>query len=251
MRYTKDLESKSGKQISILVFESSKQPKATLIESHGGFLGNKEKVAEENKQLIAFAQSHDVNYISIDLSLNGSQKNKSFEQLRFTDRIKDVETVIDYVEKSYKSLIILIGSSLGGAITLNTGKYSEKIVGMILNCPAVKPHVSLELTMDNKEFRNWKRKGIALWGGIPFPYDFYLDLKSLDATKILSELKIPILWFHGTNDTTVPIIQAHEAKSTKSDIELIEVNGGGHRFGDKMRLGEWEHKVETFILGLI
>lgn len=105
--------------------------------------------------------------------------------------------------------------------------------------------------MDVAEFIKWKKSGVANWFGVPFPYEFYLDLKSLNALKFLRYLKMPILWFHGTDDTTVPIIHAHEAKAVKPDIELIEVSGGGHRFGDKMQPGEWAKKVEDFIIKLL
>ena len=45
MQYSNELLSKSGNKISILVFETSLTPKLTLIESHGGYIGSKEKVA--------------------------------------------------------------------------------------------------------------------------------------------------------------------------------------------------------------
>ncbi|NTU73787.1 alpha/beta fold hydrolase [Candidatus Roizmanbacteria bacterium] len=251
MQYSADIKSKSGKQISILVFQASEKPKLTLIESHGGFQGSKEKVAENNKQLIDFALQNNINYISIDLSNNGTQKDQPFNEIRYSNRVKDVETVIDFVKEKFNSPVVLIGSSLGGLITLNAAAYTDIVSGLILNCPALKAHLSVEYTMDSEEFKNWKKGGVAIWSGVPFTYDFYTDIKSLDGSKILKSLAIPILWFHGTDDAVVPIVQAHEAKAIKPDIELIEVSGGGHRFGDKMKPGEWEEKVEGFIKELL
>ena len=79
-------------------------------------------------------------------------------------------------------------------------------------------------------------------------YDFYEDLVNLNAIKVIPNLKMPILWFHGSDDMVVPISQAYEAKSKNPNIELVLVSGGGHRFGDKMKPGEWENKIEQFIL---
>lgn len=251
MKYTKDLLSKSGNNISILVLESSLKPKLTLIESHGGYLGTKEKVADDSKQLIEFASSNDMNYISIDLSNNGTQKDQPINELRFSDRVKDVETVIDYVTNKYKSPIILIGSSLGGLVTLNSAIYSPNIKGVILNCAAVKAHIIIESTIDQNEFRNWKTKGVANVWGVSMLYDFFEDLVNLNAIKIIPSLTMPILWFHGSDDMTVPISQAIEAKSKNPNIELVVISGGGHRFGDKMQPREWEKKVEDFILNLL
>lgn len=247
MKFTQDLDSKSGKKISILVFESSKNPKLTLIESHGGFIGSKEKVAEDNKKLVEFALKNQINYISIDLSNNGTQKNQPLNQLRFSDRVKDIKTVIDYTKNKYDCSIILIGSSLGGLINLNSARYSSNIKGLILNCSAVKAHICVESTIDQNEFKNWKTKGIANIWGVPMSYDFYEDLVNLNEMKVIPKLAMPILWFHGSDDVIVPISQAYEAKSKNNNIELIVVSGGGHRFGDKMKQGEWEEKVERFI----
>ena len=251
MQYSEDLMSKSGKKISILVFESSLNPKLTLIESHGGYMGTKEKVAEDNKELVEFAEKYNINYISIDLSNNGTQKDQPINELRYSNRVKDVETVVDYVTNKYRSPIVLVGSSLGGLITLNSAVYSPNIKGVVLNCAAVKAHICVEQTMDQSEFKNWKEKGMANVWGVPMNYDFYEDLVNLNAMKVIQSLTMPILWFHGSDDMVVPISQAYEAKSKNPNIELVLVSGGGHRFGDKMQSGEWEKKVEDFILKLI
>lgn len=251
MRYSNELLSKSGNKISILVFETSLTPKLTLIESHGGYIGSKEKVAEDNKQLIEFASKNNINYVSIDLSNNGTQKNQPINELRFSNRVKDIESVIDFVDKKYNSQIILIGSSLGGLITLNSAIYSSIVKGIILNCAAVKAHICVESTIDQNEFKNWKTNGVANVWGVPMKYDFYEDLVNLNAIKVIPNLKMPILWFHGSDDMVVPISQAYEAKSKNPNIELVLVSGGDHRFGDKMHPGEWERKLEDFILKII
>lgn len=251
MQYSNELLSKSGNKISFLVFETYLKPKLTLIESHGGYIGSKEKVAEDNKQLIEFASKNNINYISIDLSNNGTQKDQPINELRYSNRVKDIKTVIDYVTNKYKSPILLIGSSLGGLVTLNSAIYSPNVKGIILNCAAIKAHICVESTIDQKEFKNWKTNEVANVWGVPMKYDFYEDLVNLNGMKIISNLKMPILWFHGSDDMVVPISQVYEAKSKNPNIELVLISGGGHRFGDKMLPGEWEKKVEDFILKLV
>lgn len=245
------IKSKSGKPIELLLIESITNPLLTIIDSPGGFIETKEKAAQDNSILIEFCQKNKINYVSIDFSNNGKCKDRPVNELRFSHRIKDLETAIDYVSTKYKSPIILLGSSLGGFITLNTVSFSSKIKGVILNCAAVKAHICIETGMPPEEFKNWKQKGVAIVWGVPFTYDFYEDLVNLNAMKVIPTINKPILWFHGTNDMTVPISQAHEAKYHNHNIELIEVQGGGHRFGDKMKPGEWEKKVEEFIFRLL
>lgn len=245
------IKSRSGKQIELLLVESTTIPLLTIIDSPGGFIESKEKAVQGNSTLIEFCQKNQINYVSIDFSNNGKYKDQPVNELRFSHRIKDLETAIDYVSTNHKAPVVLLGSSLGGFITLNAANFSSEIRGVILNCAAVKANICIEMGMPPEEFKNWKQKGIAIVWGVPFTYDFYEDLVNLNAMKVIPTIDKPILWFHGTDDMTVPITQAHEAKYHNHNIELVEVQGGGHRFGDKMRPGEWENKVEEFILRLL
>lgn len=247
MKKIENLFSKSGKTISILIEESSSDPKLTIIDSPGGFIETKEKAARDNKSLIDICRKNDWNYISIDFSNNNARKDQPVNELRFSHRVRDLETVIDFVIEEYSSPIVLMGSSLGGIITLNSANYSEHIKAVVLNCAAVKAHICVKNGIPTQEFRNWKERDVAFVWGVPFSYDFYEDLAGLDATRVLSKIERPILWFHGTQDKVVPISQANESKLTNPYIELVEVKGGGHRFGDKMKKGEWENKVVSFL----
>lgn len=245
-----ELKSKSGNVIDLLIIQNSDKPKLTVVDIPGGFIETKEKTAQNNSELIAFCEKMQINYVAIDFSNNGKHVDQPVNELRFSHRIKDLETVIDYVVSQFNSSIVLLGSSLGGLITLNTSNYSPNIKGVILNCAAVKAHLCIQAGIAPEEFQSWKEKNFAMVWGVPFTYDFYEDLELRDATKVIPAINKPILWFHGTADTTVPIEQAREAKSLNSKINLVEVLDGGHRFGDKMQPGEWERMVEEFILSV-
>jgi alpha-beta hydrolase superfamily lysophospholipase len=251
MSFRKELLSKSNKKISIIIFESSKNPKLTIISSHGGL--NKvggdfaETTAKESAQLIEHCLSNNINYIAINFSNNGSQKDQSLNEVLFSDRILDLETAIDFVQEEYKCPIILSGSSLGGHIVINASDYSSQIKGIILSCPAIKAFEVIKDTMDKNEFENWKIKDEAEVFGTKLKHSFYEDLLSHNAMSKIPKLTIPVLIYHGTVDNIVPINQSREAKTLNSHIELIEVDGGSHRFGKMLQAGEWEEKVEQFI----
>lgn len=248
---SKNLISKSGKDISVLIFESSKKPQLTVIESHGGITNSAENTANENKKLIDYFLEKNINYIAINFSNNGTQSDQPPQEVIFSDRIKDLESVIDFATNEYNCPIILLGSSLGGHTTINAANYSNFIKGLILNCPALKADESVKNSMDKNQFDNWKQNGKAqVFEGI-LPYKFYEDLKNNQAIKKIPDLKIPVLIFHGTADNVVSIEQSREAKKLNSNIELIEVEDGSHRFGNKMKPGEWEEKINEFITRVV
>lgn len=251
MSFRKEILSKSNKEISLIIFESSKNPKLTIISSHGGL--NKidgdfaETTAKENIQLIEYCLNNNINYIAINFSNNGSQTNQPLNEILFSDRILDLETTIDFVKEEYGGSILLLGSSLGGHIVINASDYSSQIKGIILSCPAIKTFEVIRDTMDKNEFENWKTKNEAEVFGTKLKYSFYEDLLSHNDMSKIQKLTIPVLIYHGTVDNIVPITQSREAKALNSHIELIEVEGGDHRFGKMLQPGEWEEKVEQFI----
>jgi alpha-beta hydrolase superfamily lysophospholipase len=248
MKYTKDLVSKSGKLISLLVFENSKHPHYTIIEVHGGYQAIKEQIAQDSIELVSFCEKNNINYIVIDLSNDANSVGQPINGIRYSHRVLDVETTIDFVISKYDSPIIILGSSMGGFVSLNSVNYSSVVKKLILNCPAVKMHECIEINNDKTEFLNWKQKNVANIFNVPMTYDFYEDALKLNALNIISTITIPVLWFHGSEDEVVPISQAREAKLLNPKIKLIEIVGGRHRFGDKMKPGEWEKSVENFIL---
>ena len=251
MKYKKDFLSKSKKPISLLIHENSKNPVLTIIESHGGIAYSAHEIAKENERLIEFCSPANINYIAIDFTNNGTRKDQPVNELIFSNRIKDLETAIDFVLAEYKSPILLYGSSLGGHITLNAATYSSEIKGIILNCPALKAFENIRDGMDKDQFDSWKTKGTALVGQDSLPYAFYEDLASHVAMDIVRSLKMPILIFQGTADKITPVKNARQAKELNSNIELVEVEGGGHRFGDKILPDEYSKKVQQFIKSVV
>ena len=251
MQFDIEIVSKSGKKIGLLIVENSESPILTVIDIPGGFVETKEKTAQNNAELIVFCKKQQINYATLDFSNNGKYVDQPVNELRFSHRIKDLESTVDYLNSKYKSNVVLLGSSLGGFVTLNTGNYLSIIKGLILNCAAVSAHLCIKEGIAPKEFATWKENKLAMVWGVPFPYDFYHDLKKFDAMKVISPINKPILWFHGTDDTTVPIAQAREATRLNPQIQLVEVQGGGHRFGNEMQPGAWERKVEQFIQSLM
>src|SRR3989338_304102 len=148
MRKVQELKSKSGKNISF------------LIESPGGLVETKEKTAESSRNVVDICKKNNFNYITADFSNNNSRSDQPVSRLRFGNRVKDLESIIDFVNAKYKSPIILIGSSMGGFITFNTVNYSEKVKGIVLNCAAVKAHICVKSSMSPEDFDSWKEKNV-------------------------------------------------------------------------------------------
>lgn len=237
-------------QISILRTQIS-NPRLCIIETHGAIEGNKVDVAEYSHDLIEFCKKNEIIYIAYNPSNNGTQPDQPLEEVKFTKRVQDLVSVISYSENTYKCPIILIGSSLGALISINAA--SEKIsnvTGLIINCGVVRPEETLKI-LAGDTFNTWQEKDSAKVLNVNLPYAFFEDIISLHTEEKLRNLNIPILWFHGTKDDLALTDTVRYATKNSDKISLIEVENGGHRFGEFMQPGEWENKVETFIKDLM
>ncbi len=226
-------------------------PRLCIVETHGAIEGNKSDVATYSKDLIEFCNKNNISYITYNPSNNGTQPNQPLAEVRFSKRVGDLISVLAYVETNYKCPTILIGSSLGALISIVAASDElNNIVGLIINCGVIKPEQTLQ-ALAGKEFDTWMEKGSANVLNINLPYAFLEDITSLNTEKKLKEINKPILWFHGTKDDLASIDNIRNVAKASHNISLVEVENGGHRFGEFMQPGEWENKVETFIKSLM
>ena len=245
-----DLVSKTGIPIQLTAIEVSSSPILTIVSTPGGFTETAIQDILNNSELVKYCETKNINYVSIDLSHNGV-KDQDFDLIRYGDRVLDLQTVIDYCVATYSSKILLVGSSMGGFITLNNATYSQNVIGILLNCASVDLIESIRNTNDVEQFNHWKERKSAIIWDVPMKYDFYEDILKHNVLSVLPKIYVPVLWFHGTDDLIVPITQARNAADMNPLIELIEIERGGHRFGKNMKPGEWEVKVENFVEKLV
>ncbi len=50
----------------------------------------------------------------------------------------------------------------------------------------------------------------------------------IDATSLLSSLKVPVVIIHGDSDALIPIDRAREIKAVLPQAHLVEISGAGH-----------------------
>lgn len=226
-------------------------PRLCIIETHGGIEGNKNDVATYSKDLIEFCNENNISYIAYNPSNNGTQPNQPLVEVKFSKRVGDLISVLAYVETNYKCPVILMGSSLGALISIIAASDElNKVAGLIINCGVIRPEQTLQV-LTGKEFDTWMEKDSINAFNVNLPYAFFEDLASLNTEEKLKKLTMPILWFHGTKDDLASIDVIRNIAKASHNISLVEVENGGHRFGEFMQPGEWENKIETFIKDLM
>jgi uncharacterized protein len=124
--------------------------------------------------------------------------------------------------------ITLIGSSLGGWVSLLLAEKYPQIKQLILLAPALgfpQPWLS---RMDPRDLQTWQETGS--WPvfhyiekrEIPLAYNFVQDAEQYLLTKFTRHL--PTIIFHGVNDLVVPIELSRQYAVDRSTVKLIELD---------------------------
>lgn len=216
-----------------------------VIYVHGfnGFKdwGNFSLIAKE------FLKSN-IDVVSFNFSHNGTslQHPEDFVDLErygnnnYTAELTDLGKVIDYVNglKRYKK-IVLLGHSRGGGISILKANEDARI-NLLITWASVAACKTPWASWSQARLDEWKEKGVQFYENkrtnqqMPLYYQLYLDYinnqERLDVVRAMSNLKIPILIQHGTEDEAVSYQHAEllHKSNAKSKLLLYSTN---HTFG--------------------
>jgi pimeloyl-ACP methyl ester carboxylesterase len=158
---------------------------------------------------------------------------------------QDVVEGMKFLKERGVQKVILYGFSMGASVALETfERYKEdpQVIGMILDSPLLDPYevfllgakdaglpLANVLTRGAMLVGSWRAGGIN-WAG-------------LDQRKIAPDVKIPVLLFGATADTTIPIALVDEFASLLPDVEYHRLEGVEH-------VESWNHdpvQYETWV----
>ena len=152
----------------------------------------------------------------------------------------------EYAEDIDATNITLIGHSRGGGAVILKAGYDSRITNLV-TWASVSDYKSRFPQGPVLEY--WKKEGVAYIENartlqqmphyIQFYEDFIQNETSLTIRTAAERLNIPHLIIHGTNDTTVPLLEAENIHKWSANSELFVIKNGDHGFGAKQ---PWEEK---------
>ncbi|MGE3072997.1 MAG: alpha/beta fold hydrolase [Dehalococcoidia bacterium] len=143
--------------------------------------------------------------------------------------------------------VVLVGYSMGGAITLSfmeNSEYAEHVSALILDAPMT----DLEETV----------KHGAAQAGLPLPFLaisnrvaallYRFRWSDFDYLKTAPRLSVPVLLFHGTNDRTIPVELSDSFAAARPDIvQYVRVPDADHVRAWNMDPVAYEQTVRDFV----
>lgn len=147
----------------------------------------------------------------------------------------DLEGAVAYALERGADDVVLIGYSMGGAISmsfLDRSDLAPRVRAVVLDAPALKLGAMVDARAAETELP-------LLPFTVPMPitatakmltaFRFDIDWDEIDYLDTAGEIAVPVLVLHGTEDETVPVELSRRLAVTRPDlVTLEEFDGAGH-----------------------
>ena len=241
----------AGKPILIdVTFKENKYPKKVVVFCHG-FKGFKDW-GPFNKIATYFAEL-DIVFVKFNFSYNGTTIGdpsnfgdlKAFGNNNFCKELDDLSLVLDWIEscKELKgeidtSKISLFGHSRGGSIAMLKTAEDSRVANVIA---WASPSNFLDRLPKGEKLEKWKKMNVAyIYNGrtkqnMPMYFQFYenciANFDRLNIQNAVTNMSVPQLVVHGTDDPTVLLAEAENIKSWNTNTQLHIIDGANHVLG--------------------
>ena len=164
---------------------------------------------------------------------------------------RDLEAAADYALANGAQELVVVGYSMGGAITctfLRESGRAGKVRGVILDAPALVWDATLAF---NARERHLPGVVVPITKFISSFRAGGIDWSALDQVKHAGEFGVPILLFHGDRDQTVPVESSDSFAEARPDLVTYRrVRGAGHLESWNIDPEDYREAVERFLLEL-
>lgn len=241
--------SRSKKILIDINFNHNFKNKPIVIFSHG-FKGFKDW-GPFNKMAENFAEKNFF-FIKFNFSYNGTSIENpndfvdldAFGNNNFSIELDDLNLVINWINDNSKFIneidtnnINLLGHSRGGAISILKSNEDSRI-NKVISWASPSNFIN---RMDESKLDTWKKSGVAYIfnsrtnQNMPLFYQFYQDCitnkKRIDIENACSNLTVPHLAIHGTEDPTVDIKDVNDFKNWNPKTIVHKIKDANHVFG--------------------
>lgn len=197
---------------------SSHSPVDWVVFCHG-FLSDRSGSYERRCERFAAA-----GYDAVRFDFRGSgESDRAFVDATLGTRIADLRAVLAYFDPAS---VALFGSSFGAKVALHAAPDDSRVAAVVGRAPVTY----------NRAFEEY-REVVAEAGTLRIDDDhaidgrFFEDFDRYGFEDVATDLEIPVAFFHGTDDDSVPLADSLDAVAAlETDVLLQTYHGEGHRF---------------------
>ncbi len=217
--------SKGMKLVGIL--ETAKTDKIVIL-AHG-FTSNKDR-----PKIVQTAEAFSKEgYATLRFDFTDSGESDK-AGITVAGQLDDLKSTIEFARKKGYTKIGLIGSSLGGLLSVLA--YDRDIFTMVLIAPVTAAKTPT-MFKDPKMRKEIEEKGYTIikTGEFRVEKQYLEERESINQAEILSKVKCPVLIIHGDKDIDVPLEHSKNAmKYLPPESKLEIIKGADHDFKDEL-----------------
>ncbi|MGF9907020.1 alpha/beta hydrolase [Brevibacillus porteri] len=250
-------------QVESIVFSS----RETTISLAGWYLSAEKNRKVSNGCTVIFAHGYSQNRLEPHLpalSLAARLVHAGFDVLMFDFRNagessdalttiglreqQDLRGAIDFAAaKKPEHTLGLVGFSMGAATSLMVGGVDERITAIVADSPFY-------------SLREYLVENLPQWTGLPrFPFNWLIltlcpillgaNPRDVNPYQAVKQANKPILFIHGTGDTTIPMVNSERLfeLTQDKDSEIWIVPRAGHVRSYPLVPEEYEKRVVAFL----
>ena len=224
-------QNSKGQKLVGVLYSPDSEEYPIVIFVHGY---TSDKNTSKGKRLGELLPEKEIGLFAIDLSGRGESEGK-FEDTTITQYIDDIKCAVDEMSK-YTNKIGVVGSSLGGLVSLQQTAKDKRVNTLVLLSPVSNfPHKSRRKEFSQEGVKEWKEKGFIFtksgrFGMLKLNFSYYEDGLKYGDYSVYEEIDIPVLIIHGTADESVPLEETYELIKHLKSHKLIELEGADHRY---------------------
>lgn len=160
---------------------------------------------------------------------------------------EDLEGAVKYATDHGAEDLILVGYSMGGAIVMNfiyQSILSKEVRGIILDAPMLDLNATVEHGAEQLHLPHFFTSLSEFIARIRFG----IDWNKLNYLNHADKLTVPVLLFHGDDDSTIPHKTSEALAKTRPDIvKYYPVHGATHIRSWNMNPSKYEEAVRDFL----
>ncbi len=171
-----------------------------------------------------------MNVFLLDARNHGKSDADSYSAMpRFAE---DAACAIEWVKKHRKGKIVLLGHSVGAGAVLLEGSRRSDIAAIISIAAFAHPEWVMRRQLERLGLPRIIVRAVLRYIEWTIGYRFD-DIAPMNTA---CHATCPVLLVHGTNDTTVPLSDAHAIASncSKRGLQLLEIPGAEHDSSDRI-----------------
>lgn len=188
--------------------------------------------------------------LRFDFSFVGDSEG-DFEDMTISGEVEDALGALDFLDGLRPGPVTIVGSSLGGAVSLLAASRASDRVAAVATIAAVTDTALFAAGMSDEEIARWRETGKRAWGTSYLRSGFLDDAERLDIPVAVAGLDKPMLVMHGDSDPVVPPAHGDLLARVAGDrARLVSFPGVGHRFEEPGALDGLLDALEAFVVPL-